>query len=840
MKMQFDSGVGERSSRIFDSLPEAILFFNLAGELRYVNSAGLALIGQEARNRRFCDIADCGQASFRDLIDDIRSRMVGDQVVLRLRPDKGGRRLYLNVVPVDGGAICTLTDRKAAAPENESMYRAIYYGAMEAIFVVDPRNLRILSMNSTAEDLTGYRCPELEGRAFEEIVAVPDRENARRVMSKATADSIRTKYVDLRRKDGTSVPAEMNARCINFDSRRVIVSLVRDIYRFEHPEDEAAQLDNELSALNYIGAIAGGRLGLHDALDRAIRLVCKVKDIPAGRIYLLDRATGELRPEASFGMDLERSDKKGTIRPGECVEGLAVSTGEPIVVEDLGTWQGPACDRAYAGRARSLVSVPVSSRGMTIGVMDLATPEKRPFTPRDVRFFTSVAGIIGVMADHDIHVREMEAHAAEDEKLALEMQRQADELRRNYELLRRITQSINLDDTLESIVKNVPILLRLDGCVIYRLEEREIRSVRATESITKKFGTLRYDLDRLVATREAVDKRRTIVVNDALNYPGIAMDVVRGLNIRAMIILPLIARGKTLGVMWLLDTATPRKFSDVDIQRSNMLSDQVAIAIDNAMLFRQLSEANRQLEDSYDRLKNLDSMKMEFFTLLSHELRTPLTTIKGYADLLQDGVLGPLNEEQRDKLARISAGVDRLTKIVENLSDLSSIASKKYVVDIIPVSLNDLINEVVKGMAFLAESKGIDITTDVPLNLPIVYVDRARIMQVVLNILNNAIKYTPSGGHVTIRARDEPDHVLVSVHDTGIGIPRRDLENIFSGFYHSGYKLSYEYKGAGLGLALSRGIVESHGGHIWAESEVGKGSTFYFTLPKNAPLKQSH
>jgi signal transduction histidine kinase len=262
----------------------------------------------------------------------------------------------------------------------------------------------------------------------------------------------------------------------------------------------------------------------------------------------------------------------------------------------------------------------------------------------------------------------------------------------------------------------------------------------------------------------------------------------------------------------------------------------VAVAIDNAMLFRQLSEANRQLEDSYDRLKNLDSMKMEFFTLLSHELRTPLTTIKGYADLLQDGVLGTLNEEQRDKLARISAGVDRLTKIVENLSDLSSIASKKYVVDIIPVSLIDLINEVVKGMAFLAESKGIDISTDVPLNLPIVYVDRARIMQVVLNILNNAIKYTPSGGHVTIRAKDEGDHVLVSVQDTGIGIPHRDLENIFPASTIPATSCPTSTREQVLGWRF-QGIVESHGGHIWAESEVGKGSTFYFTLPKNAPLK---
>ena len=158
--------------------------------------------------------------------------------------------------------------------------------------------------------------------------------------------------------------------------------------------------------------------------------------------------------------------------------------------------------------------------------------------------------------------------------------------------------------------------------------------------------------------------------------------------------------------------------------------------------------------------------------------------------------------------------------------------------DILPVSLNDLISEVVRGIAFLAERKGIKLSWDVPIDLPMVYVDRARISQVVLNIVNNAIKYTPAGGSIVIRAKDEKDYVLVSVCDTGIGIPRKDLENIFSGFYHAGYKLSYEYKGAGLGLALSKGIIESHGGRIWAKSEVGRGSTFYFTLPKSPPGKK--
>ncbi|HEY3273799.1 MAG TPA: histidine kinase dimerization/phospho-acceptor domain-containing protein, partial [Methanocella sp.] len=287
---------------------------------------------------------------------------------------------------------------------------------------------------------------------------------------------------------------------------------------------------------------------------------------------------------------------------------------------------------------------------------------------------------------------------------------QVEDMRLIYDLLRKITGSLNLDETLDSIVKHMPALLRLDDCVIFLLRDRVIESIKASAHIEKKFGKLQFNVDELIATREAVDKKHAVVIGDAPGNPDISQKLVNIFSARAVIALPLIARDKTMGVMWLVDTKTSREFSELEIEQANLISGQAAIAMDNAILFRQLSEANRQLEESFERLKSLDSVKMEFFALLSHELRTPLTTIKGYADLLEDGVLGPLNEEQQDKLAKISGGVDRLTKIVDNLADLSSIASRRYTMEIIPVSLGDLIGEAVRGIAFLAERKGISLS----------------------------------------------------------------------------------------------------------------------------------
>jgi signal transduction histidine kinase len=298
------------------------------------------------------------------------------------------------------------------------------------------------------------------------------------------------------------------------------------------------------------------------------------------------------------------------------------------------------------------------------------------------------------------------------------------------------------------------------------------------------------------------------------------------LGFKSAIVLPLISRDRVLGVMWLYTTDRKEHFDDNDRRRAIALSDQAASVIDNARIFK-------ELEASYEKLKDLDRTKMEFFTLISHELRNPLAIIKGYTELLYDGTLGPVNGKQSEKLARIRENVDKLADMVGKMSEISSLESRNYKVDRALVSLGDMVGELAETMGFLFKNKHIELEVDMPESLPLVEVDRRKMEQVMVNLLNNALKYTPDGGTVKVAARDRGDDILVSVSDTGIGIPQKDLDKIFSGFYHSGYKLSYEYKGPGLGLAISRKIIEGHGGHIWAKSEVGKGSTFFFTIPKN-------
>ncbi len=460
------------------------------------------------------------------------------------------------------------------------------------------------------------------------------------------------------------------------------------------------------------------------------------------------------------------------------------------------------------------ICVPLVSHRRTVGLAILYTTGKHLEVSPETRELLVMMGTQG-------------AHAIDEFNYRQELQKRTDELRRVYEIQRRITSSIDLDQATQSIVENAPYVTKLQYCLIYLLDphERRIVSVRAPETVEKKFGRLKFNLDELIASRIAMDERKPLFIEDAREYDKIAKRIVNMFHIESAIVLPLISRDRVLGVMWLYTTDRKVHFDDHDRRSAVALSDQAANVIDAARIYK-------ELEESYEKLKDLDRTKMEFFTLISHELRNPLAIIKGYTELLYDGTLGPLNDKQKDKLARIRENVDKLADMVGKMSEISSLETRKYTVERGPVSMGDMVGEIAETMGFLFKNKRITLNVDIPENLPLVEVDRKKMEQVLLNLLNNALKYTPEGGHVTVTAEDRPADILVSVWDTGIGIPQKDLDKIFSGFYHSGYKLSYEYKGPGLGLAISRKIIEGHGGRIWAKSEVGKGSTFYFTIPK--------
>jgi len=232
------------------------------------------------------------------------------------------------------------------------------------------------------------------------------------------------------------------------------------------------------------------------------------------------------------------------------------------------------------------------------------------------------------------------------------------------------------------------------------------------------------------------------------------------------------------------------------------------------------------------RLKELDKMKSDFVSNVSHELRTPLTAIKGSVDNMLDGLTGPINEKQLRYLTRVKSNVDRLSRLINDTLDLSKIESGRTELKPAQLALDTLAREIAENLRPLANEKAIRIEVLSPGPSVKAWADRDKVTQVFMNLIGNALKFTPPQGRVTVAVRQNGDQwVQVSVSDTGPGIPLEEAAKIFHKFYQIAHGAKQKAKGTGLGLAISKALIEMHGGKIWVESELGKGSAFFFTLP---------
>lgn len=250
-------------------------------------------------------------------------------------------------------------------------------------------------------------------------------------------------------------------------------------------------------------------------------------------------------------------------------------------------------------------------------------------------------------------------------------------------------------------------------------------------------------------------------------------------------------------------------------------------------ILKDVKETKKELEKANDRLKELDRLKSQFLSTTSHELRTPMTPMKIQMELLLEDHFGKLNKKQRKSLDMVLRNTEHLDKLIADILDISRIQAERLKFEMEKGQVADCIKETVENMKQFADKQNIVIATEIA-KLPKIRLDKGRITQVLNNLIDNAIKFTPQKGKIIVEAEEQNNNILVKVKDTGVGIPEKDLKNIFEPFFQVDSSYKRKYEGTGLGLAICKGIIKQHGGKIWVESIVGKGTTFYFNLPLKA------
>jgi signal transduction histidine kinase/ActR/RegA family two-component response regulator len=476
------------------------------------------------------------------------------------------------------------------------------------------------------------------------------------------------------------------------------------------------------------------------------------------------------------------------------------------------------------GGFRTTMGVPMLLDGEVVGVLVVWRSEVDPFSERAIELLTTFA------AQAAIAIRTVDLFQALEARTT-ELGRKVDQLEALSAVGQAVSSSLDLDEVLTTIVTHAVRLSGTDGGsalefdpstqefrvrTAYGMNDEQLEALRRT-----RIG-LRGTLVGRAATRGKPES-----VADLLTAPDDPhLRRLREAGWRSVVAVPMLHESEIVGAL-VVRRRTPGDFPEETCDLLETFASQSALAIINARLFRELESKTGELEVA-------SRHKSEFLASMSHELRTPLNAVIGFSEVLLERMFGELNDRQEEYLRDIWSSGKHLLELLNDILDLSKVEAGQMVLEPTEFSLQEALEHGLALVRERASRQGVTLRLDVAQDVGPVLADELRIKQVIVNLLSNAVKFTSDGGRVDVRARADRSEVLVTVSDTGIGVAAEDRERIFESFQQGGRTVPAT-EGTGLGLTLTKRIVELHGGRIWVDSEVGVGSTFGFAIPAGAP-----
>ncbi|MGB7949580.1 MAG: GAF domain-containing protein [Candidatus Binatia bacterium] len=584
----------------------------------------------------------------------------------------------------------------------------------------------------------------------------------------------------------------------------------------------AEALEQQTATSEILNVIARSPVELQPVYQAILANTTCLCEANIAALFLYDGRV--LRTAASYGTTrefAEHLEHSGPSPSRETTTRLAALERRTVHVVDL------LSDPAFAPKPRELyerenvrtvLSVPMLREENLIGVITTWRREVRPFSDKQV-------ALVKTFADQAVIAIENVRLFQEIQERTRELQVSLEEVRALSEISRAVSSLLNLRQVLDSIAAYAVNLSKSDGCGVLEFNPmRRAFDIAASYNLSSEFltsvQTTAIDLDNTTIGQAAGSGQPLQIPDIADAHDDPFREFTLKAGFRSVLTVPM--RGEvTRGIVLLRQQ--PGGFDERVINLLTALASQSQVAIENARLFSEIDEKGRQIEAA-------NRHKSEFLANMSHELRTPLNAIIGFSEVLLDPALKVTEAEQSQFLTDILNSGKHLLGLINEVLDLAKIEAGRMELQIEPTALQDVIESVINTMLSLAVKKAIEIKVECDQHLAPFCMDSARVKQILLNLIGNAVKFTAVGGRVWVRAGAEDGAVCVEVGDTGPGIPSEDHERIFLEFQQAGRDAG-KPQGTGLGLALAKKFVEMHGGKIWLESDVGKGSRFFFTIP---------
>lgn len=547
---------------------------------------------------------------------------------------------------------------------------------------------------------------------------------------------------------------------------------------------------NRLAALYDVSRALGTSLNLDEALGIAIDAAIRLTKAERGFLVLADPDTGDLRFRIARNAKNE-AIAEDAFEVSRTVVKEVMELNTPVITTNAQR------DPRFADREsitqyalRSIMAVPLAVRGKVTGVLYVDNKVRSVmFSKADLELLVSFAGPAAVAIEN------ARLYTLTDAALAARVT----ELQVMQTIDRQLNAVLDIRTVLDVTLGWAMKRTHAEGGWIGLVEETGVR----VEAGTGPAPFLPLDHPIVYSA----------IISPTGTRPLAPVPPV-GERITIRRVAPVRREDKVVALI-VVERASP--FAAHEVEFLARLADHAAIALENARL--------------YDAVKKANEAKSKFVSVVSHELRLPMTSIKGYTDLLRAAIAGPVNEQQQQFLNIIRTNVERMSVLVSDLSDISRVETGRLQLKLGAVNVAEAAQEASDSLKSQIEGKSQTLTLNLPTDLPPVHADKARVQQILSNLLSNAHKYSPSGARLTLTAEHADAHVRVNVTDTGFGISPADQAKLFTQFFRSDDSHIREQTGWGLGLHITKLLIELQGGQMTVQSELGQGSTFAFTLP---------